>query len=383
MAIPYRNPALKIRADVTNERIAFYSPLKPPDHAIPSGDRLMARSLIDCMIYNGYQVDVASRLRVFVKEPADPSGVDRLKILAHSEIERLSQSWLEKSPPALWFCYHPYYKSPDLIGPELCQRFNIPYVTAEASYSERRAHGDWASLQQLVLSCVKNAAVNICFTERDKSGLRQVLPSARLASLPPFIDTQDFSQPVMYPAVPKLITVAMMRAGDKMDSYIHLATALQSLLHKPWTLSVVGDGPMRAEIEALFDRFPADRIQWHGRKQRTEIAALFARSTVYVWPGCGEAYGLAYLEAQAAGLPVVAFDNAGVPEVVDAGYSGILTSMGDNKAFATAVESLLDDEQECRRLSQQARSHVRRNHDYAQASQTLNAILQEYVGLNS
>ena len=368
---------------MTNERITFYSPLKPPDHAIPSGDRLMARSLIDCMSANGYQVDVASGLRVFVKEPTNSSGVADLTNLAQAEIERLTQAWSEHSPPALWFCYHPYYKSPDLIGPELCQRFNIPFVTAEASYSERRALGDWASLQQLVLCSVKNAAVNICFTERDKSGLQQILPSAKLATLPPFIDTKDFSQPITYPAVPNLVTVAMMRAGDKMDSYIHLAKALQTLLHKPWTLSVVGDGPMRAEIEALFNRFPADRIQWHGRKQRSDIAALFARSTLYVWPGCGEAYGLAYLEAQAAGLPVVAFDNAGVPEVVDADYSGFLTPMGDNKAFATAVERLLDDDQECQRMSRQARSHVSRNHDHAQASKTLNKILHEYVGLKA
>lgn len=343
----------------------------------------MARLLMDCMTHNGYQISVASRLRVFVKEPSNTLGVNDLKIQAQTEIERLKELWSEQSPPALWFCYHPYYKSPDLIGPALCKSFNIPYVTAEASYSQRRAHGEWASLQALVLSSIKNAAVNICFTERDKLGLRQAAPSAKLASLPPFIDVQNFSQPVDYPAVPKLVTVAMMRAGDKLDSYIHLAAALQQLLHKPWTLSVVGDGPMRAEVASLFDGFPADRIQWHERKRRTEIADLFARSTVYVWPGCGEAYGLAYLEAQAAGLPVVAFDNAGVPEVVDAGYSGILTPMGDDIAFAAAIERLLDDEQECQRLSRQAQLHVRDNHSIALASQTLKTILHDYAGLKS
>jgi len=341
----------------------------------------MARLLIDCMTSLGYQVDVVSKLRVFVKEPSNRSIVDSLKIQSQSEIERITQAWSEQSPPVLWFCYHPYYKSPDLIGPELCKRFNIPYVTAEASYSQRRALGDWASLQQLVLSSIKNAAVNICFTGRDRLGLHQVLASAKLATLPPFIDTKDFSQPVHHPAEPKLITVAMMRAGDKMDSYIHLAAALRLLLHKPWTLSVVGDGPMRAEVEALFEEFPADRIQWHRRQGPTDIAELFARSTVYVWPGCAEAYGLAYLEAQAAGLPVVAFDNAGVPEVVDAGNSGFLTPMGDTNAYAAAIETLLDDETIYLRMSEQARSHVLGNHSITQASQTLKTILHEYVGL--
>ena len=62
---------------------------------------------------------------------------------------------------------------------------------------------------------------------------------------------------------------------------------------------------------------------------------------IYVWPGYGEAYGLAYLEAQAAGLPVVAQDIAGVPEVVRDGQTGFLTPPGDVAAFASAIERLL------------------------------------------
>ena len=54
---------------------------------------------------------------------------------AAGEIARLPTEWDRASPPDLWFCYHPYYKAPDLIGPPLRARFGIPYVTAEASYS--------------------------------------------------------------------------------------------------------------------------------------------------------------------------------------------------------------------------------------------------------
>ena len=54
----------------------------------------------------------------------------------------------------------------------------------------------------------------------------------------------------------------------------------------------------------------------------------------YVWPGTGEAYGIAYMEAQAAGLPVVAQKTAGVPEVVKDGVTGTLTAAGDASAFA-------------------------------------------------
>ena len=53
-----------------------------------------------------------------------------------------------------------------------------------------------------------------------------------------------------------------------------------------------------------------------GRAAPDEMPSSICRGAIYAWPGCGEAYGLAYLEAQAAGLPVVAQETAGVPEVV-------------------------------------------------------------------
>ena len=367
---------------MTNPTIAFYSPLKPPDHEIPSGDRLMARLLIDCIASAGYQVDVASRLRAFVKDSSDEVAVEHLKSYAQSEIQRLTTLWTQQRPPVLWFCYHPYYKSPDLIGPVLSKAFDIPYVTAEASYSQRRTQGVWGSLQELVLASIKDAAVNICFTQRDKLGLHQGAPTANLVTLRPFIDMTAF---VRYPRnceVPHLVTVAMMRSGDKMNSYIRLAAALEHLLHMPWTLSVIGDGPLYDDVQALFAGFPAERIIWHGRQDRPGIAALFARSSIYVWPGCGEAYGLAYLEAQAAGLPVVAYDTAGVPEVVNTGYSGILTPVGDDKLFAAAIARLLNNTEERVQMSAQAKSHVQLKHGSEQAGKALDSILQDCLGSN-
>lgn len=339
----------------------------------------MARLLIDCMDRAGYQVAVASTLRAFVKKSDDVTAVEQLKHSAQSEIQRLTKLWTQQGAPSLWFCYHPYYKSPDLIGPVLCKEFNIPYITAEASFSQRRTQGVWGYLQNQVVKSIKDAAVNICFTERDKIGLRNGVPSANLLKLPPFIDTTIFLQHPISTQTSHLVTVAMMRSGDKMNSYIRLAAALEHLQHLPWTLSIVGDGLLNSEVRTLFAKFPAERIIWHGRQSRADIAALFARSTLYVWPGCGEAYGLAYLEAQAAGLPVIAYDTAGVPEVVKSGYSGILTPVDDDKLFAAAIEKLLGDKQKRELMSQQARSHVERLHGFEQASSALGLLLRKHI----
>jgi glycosyltransferase involved in cell wall biosynthesis len=360
-------------------RIAFHSPLKSPDHPVPSGDRLMARLLIAALEQAGHTVELASQLRTFIREPS-PDMLAIVRQQAETEVERISALWRQDGAPDLWFTYHPYYKAPDLLGPPLARLFGIPYVTAEASYSERRNAGAWAQSQALVLQAIEQAAVNICFTARDRHGLGEAAPTGRFAMLAPFLDATPFLAVGPQPQPHRLIAVAMMRAGDKMDSYRMLAEALALLPDLPWRLSIVGDGPARAQTEARFAGFGAERIDWHGQKNEVEIAALLSGSSLYVWPGCGEAYGLAYLEAQAAGVPVVAQAVAGVPEVVGDGMTGLLTPAGDIPAYAGAIRSLLIDTEARNRMAAAARRFVSDERSLGTAATRLNDILKLHVG---
>ena len=95
-------------------RIAFYAPLKSPNHPVPSGDRLMARLLIAALQRAGHAVEIASELRSYSASSA---------LGAHDEVRNgrgsrdrppLRRMWSGGRAPDLWFCYHPYYKAPDL-----------------------------------------------------------------------------------------------------------------------------------------------------------------------------------------------------------------------------------------------------------------------------
>ncbi len=358
-------------------RIAFYAPMKSPDHPVPSGDRQMARLLIKALGHAGYRVDTASELRSFSSQP-EQDHYAALEEAAAAEVERLSAAWREEGTPDLWFCYHPYYKAPDFIGPRLTRAFGIPFVTAEASYSPRRNSGAWAGTQAKVAEAVQGAALNICFTRRDRDGLSAVAPDAEFAMLPPFIDTSAFAAlPVNHPA--RLVAVAMMRPGDKLDSYKMLARALECVVDLPWIVTIVGDGPARAEVAAEFARLPAGRVEWLGEVAPGEVPAVLAGGGIYVWPGCGEAYGLAYLEAQAAGLPVVAQHTAGVPEVVCSGRTGVLTPEGDVAELAAAVSRLLTDHGQKRAMSEAARRFVLDERSLSAAARRLAALLPKVV----
>ena len=360
-------------------RIAFYAPLKSPHHPVPSGDRQMAHLLVAALRQAGHSVEIASELRSFSTTPGKAMR-DPISAAAHKEIERLRALWRAGKTPDLWFCYHPYYKAPDLIGPSLAAEFGIPYVTAEASYSKRRDESGWAELQGLVVDAIRQAVLNICFTQRDETGLKECVAGAQLARLPPFIDVSAFQAEPTRDDGHRLVTVAMMRPGDKLESYRLLADALAMLEDLPWTLTVIGDGPMHSEVHALFAGFARDRIAWLGEKPTEEIVEILYQGGVYVWPGVGEAYGIAYLEAQAAGLPVVAQAIAGVPEVTIDGVTGILTPIGDMRAFADAIAKICGDNEQRIRLGRAARRFVLEERSLEIASKRLDLLLREHTG---
>lgn len=359
-------------------RIAFYAPLKAPDHPVPSGDRQMARGLIHALEVAGHDVEVVSTLRAYLPDPDDVPALDALRTAAASECKRIAALWQRDGAPDLWFCYHPYYKSPDLIGPDLCHRFGVPWASAEASLSARRAQGIWVETQAAVARAIGGAVVNFGMTARDRAGLEALAPGARIAPLAPFIDVGDVSVAALDGGL--LVTVAMMRAGDKMDSYLALAGALALLPDGcGWRLAVAGDGPMADQVRALF---PLDRVEWLGAVDAEGVARLLARGAVYVWPGCGEAYGLAYLEAQAAGLPVVAWATAGVPEVVAHGETGLLAAPGDLAGLSMAISQLLTDKGLRLRMGAAARARVLARHSVESAAITLNAGLRQAMGMD-
>lgn len=350
-------------------RIAFYAPLKSPDHPVPSGDRLMARLLVAALKRADHRVEVASQLRSYLGDAEDANTHRVIESMAAAERARIAADWREDRPPDLWFCYHPYYKAPDRIGPALCAQFGVPMVTVEASLSGRRDVGLWTAQQAMVRDQVAAAALNLCLTQRDMEGLAQAVPGAKLSRMRPFIEVH----PVAAAAEPgHLVTVAMMRAGDKLESYRTLAAALGQV-KGDWRLSVAGDGEAKAEVMAAFAGLEG-RVTWLGQLPPEGVQSLLAKGSVFVWPGVGEAFGLAYLEAQAVGLPVVAFGVAGVPEVVEDGVTGVLA--GDAAGLAAGVDRLLADADLRAKMGAAAKAKVARDHSLSGAAAALGAALK-------
>jgi glycosyltransferase involved in cell wall biosynthesis len=132
----------------------------------------------------------------------------------------------------------------------------------------------------------------------------------------------------------------MMRAADKLDSYRLLAEALAGV-SAPWRLVVVGDGPDRAAVVSALGRLPPERVALAGALEPEALPAFYLGADLFVFPGLGDALGLVYLEAAAAGLPVVACAGPGPTTMVAPG--GSVLAEPTAPAFGAAVAALLSD----------------------------------------
>jgi glycosyltransferase involved in cell wall biosynthesis len=358
-------------------RIAFYAPLKPPDHPVPSGDRRVAQLFLDALRRAGHQPALASHFRSFEGRGEKGRQV-RLAALGR----RLAERYLRRcrtSPaaaPQLWFTYHVYHKAPDWLGPRVAAALGIPYVVAEASYAPKQADGPWAEGHRAAEQSIRRADAVIALNPADRDCVLPLLADpSRWVPVKPFLDAGRFTpRAVAGDRAPRLVTAAMMRPGDKLSSYRVLGEALSCLLALDWSIEVIGDGPARAEVAAALAPL-GNRVSWAGALGPEAMAARLAEADLCVWPAVNEAFGMALLEAQASGLPVVAGAGGGVAGIVAHEVTGLLAAPGDAAAFAAAVRRLLVDRDLRRRFGEAARRRVLAEHDLPAAASRLAAAI--------
>ncbi len=366
-------------------KIAFYAPIKPPDHEIASGDREIARLMVRALEASGYEVEIASRYIAYQKRPSRELFEVR-KQGAQKELDRLKSEWRKRSQadrPSLWFTYHPYCKAPDWLGAAMAGEFKIPYVTAEACRTRQGTDADWEEARHQVHESVHQAAVNFCLKQSDLAYLKSFMADQRsIRPLAPFVDlaeldtlTAEIKEPSFQNSAPILVAAGMMRPGTKIQSYLCLADALSRIAGEAWNLVIIGDGPARSEVEAAFSWAGDGRIHWTGAISRAEVLAWFDKGDVLAWPGYREAIGMVFMEAQSRELPVVAFDALGAPLVVRPDQTGLLTPERDIDAYADALKRLLKNAGLRAQMGKAARANIADNHDISRAVRTFKNIL--------
>ncbi|CAI6076817.1 glycosyltransferase [Cohnella sp. JJ-181] len=150
--------------------------------------------------------------------------------------------------------------------------------------------------------------------------------------------------------------------------------------HRPDAeLVVIGDGPLRAELESMAAR-KLRKYRFLGTQPSDVVKSWMNRAKVFSVPsvptpsGAEEAFGISFLEAAAMGLPAVSFRTGGIPEAVSDGETGLLADPRDWRGLASGIARLLGDEALWRRMSARSRERTCESFDLNEQTQELERI---------
>jgi glycosyltransferase involved in cell wall biosynthesis len=126
----------------------------------------------------------------------------------------------------------------------------------------------------------------------------------------------------------------------------------------PCQLLIVGEGPARRQLRDLGAKL--DLLPWVVfAGMRRDVAEVLPLLEIFVLPSLSEGFGIAIVEAMAAGRPVVATAVGGIPEIILSGETGLLVPPGDPIALAAAMQQLLSHPERARSMGEQGRERAR------------------------
>ncbi|GBE52564.1 alpha-D-kanosaminyltransferase [bacterium BMS3Bbin14] len=366
--------------------IGFYAPFKPLAHPSPSGDLVIATGLHDYLQARGHRLSVLSTLRCrwIYWQPWRLAQ-------AFSERLRLGRR-LTRRPVDLWLTYHCYYKAPDLLGPAVTAKLDIPYLIFQGSYATK-VRRKWLTRPGFELNRKALLAADMVLTNRrdDHVNLQRLLPEKRLGYIRPGIHPARFARDEearremrtawQADGRPVILSAAMFRPDVKTEGLIRVIESCARLRDRGYDflLVIAGEGRERKRLTNLAGNRLGKNVLLVGQVPRRQMARFYSGGDLFVFPGINESLGMVFLEAQSCRLPVVAFDNGGIPEVVMNGETGFLTPLFDQDAFDQAVATLLADKETRQRMGRRAAGYIREQHDLERNYRQLEKILDRVV----
>jgi glycosyltransferase involved in cell wall biosynthesis len=161
---------------------------------------------------------------------------------------------------------------------------------------------------------------------------------------------------------PTLVTVAHLVARKRHADVLR-ALAVLGPRHPTMRYLVIGDGPERPALEALAGRLGiSDRVDFRGQLDPATALEQSRRATLFVMPSTEEAFGIAYVEAMAAGVPAIGCrGEPGPEEIAAAGGGFVLVPPGDIERLSQRIDELVSDPQRLREAARRARATVAAN----------------------
>jgi colanic acid/amylovoran biosynthesis glycosyltransferase len=187
-------------------------------------------------------------------------------------------------------------------------------------------------------------------------------------------------EPTPVPATPRLLNIGRL-SEQKGQLLLVEAAALLAKEGRSFELALVGDGPLRGEIEQLIQREGLEKhVLLLGWASGEQVQAELQRARALVLPSFAEGLPVVIMEALGSGRPVVSTYIAGIPELVETGRTGWLVPAGSTEAVAKAMRDVLDASPETlTQLGRNGYERVRELHDARKNARALLDLITRYV----
>jgi teichuronic acid biosynthesis glycosyltransferase TuaC len=265
----------------------------------------------------------------------------------------------------------------------LSKELNIPFVVsvhgldAFSSVQVGGRSGEWCRrVSRLVYAASRRV---ICVSEHVREAVLKGMDRTCLTSVVyNGVDPVHFSPP----RVPAFPVLKILSVGNliPIKGHEHLIRAMTSLAcdFPSLELDIIGDGVERRRLEALARRLHiADKVHFHGRQSRAQVAAAMQCCTIFALTSRYEGLGCVYLEAMSCGKPVVGCRGQGIAEIIQQGTSGCLVDPDDEQELKIVIGGLLRDPGRARDLGRVARDTILDRFTLEQQAENLVRIYRE------
>ena len=168
---------------------------------------------------------------------------------------------------------------------------------------------------------------------------------------------------------------------SKEKGFADLIEIFSNIESEDWTLTIVGDGDEKENLEALIkDNNLEGKVILTGFLNKEELYKLYENSSLYVMTSFEESFGLVLVEASSFGLPLIAFDSAiGAKEIIQ--ENGILVSNRDKSVMIKKIKKLMNDISE-RKLYQKKSLEIYKSYDYNTLKENIISFYQDITNNN-
>jgi colanic acid/amylovoran biosynthesis glycosyltransferase len=224
----------------------------------------------------------------------------------------------------------------------------------------------------------------VTVSDYNRAHLSALAPRSRVVRIYNGLDLERFSPNGHGRARPPLVLAVGRLVEKKGFAVLVRACAILRGHGRDFRCAIVGKGPLEHELRGLIESLRlGDRVELRGPLPQEALLRLYPQATVVVAPciigsdGNRDGMPTVLVEAMALGVPVVATNVTGIPELVEDGHTGMLVPPGDPDALAAGIERILEEYDWAEALARAARRRVEQSFHLRQNVGELRALFEE------